>query len=59
MSENTDPNWKVRLKEIADATDPIIDRLLLKVVASGYSAFWVAGYTLVLLIIGTLIGMRP
>lgn len=56
---DTSPNWKIRLKEIADATDPVIDKLLLKVVASGWSAFFVGGYTLALLLIGLWVGYRP
>ena len=57
--ETTDPNFKVRLKEIIAATDPIIDKLLLKVAASGWSPVIVVAYTIATIAVGIWIGHSP
>ena len=52
MSDDTEPNLKSRIQELISKTDPIIDKLLLKVVASGWSPVFVLGYTIVCVVIG-------
>lgn len=59
MSDDTQPNWKAHLQALIAVTDPIIDKILLKVVASGFSPAWVLGFVLALLAIGIWIGHKP
>lgn len=55
MTDDTTPNFRARLNEIAAATDPWVDRALLKVVASGHSLFWLVGYSVLLIVLGIVV----
>lgn len=57
--DKTDPSFRTRVERAREASDPVIDRILLWAVESRWSPVIVVAYTVACVAFGIWIGLKP